>query len=132
QGGVGTHEEHEFLINEYELDSIGWGTPFLLVPEATTVDEKTMNKLILAEEKDLYLSGISPLGVPFNSLRTNTKDLEKERNINKGRPGSSCPKRYIALNKEFKEKGLCIASREYQLLKIKELDTLELSAQEYD
>lgn len=132
QGGVGTHEEHEFLINEYELDSIGWGTPFLLVPEATTVDEKTMNRLILAEEKDLYLSDISPLGVPFNNLKSNTKDLEKERNIDKGRPGSSCPKKFVALNKEFKEKGLCTASREYQHLKIKELDTLGLSAQEYD
>lgn len=132
QGGVGTHQEHEFLINEYELDSIGWGTPFLLVPEATTVDEKTMDKLILAQEKDLYLSNISPLGVPFNSLRTNTKDLEKERNIDKGRPGSSCPKRYIALNKEFKEKGLCIASREYQHLKLKELDMKGLCLEDHE
>ena len=132
QGGVGTHEEHEFLINEYELDSIGWGTPFLLVPEATTVDENTMNKLILAEEKDLYLSDISPLGVPFNNLKDNTKDLEKERNIDKGRPGSSCPKKFVALNKEFKETGICIASREYQHLKIKELDNQGLSKEDYE
>ncbi|WP_157206916.1 hypothetical protein [Mariniflexile maritimum] len=132
QGGVGTYEEHEFLINEYALDSIGWGTPFLLVPEATTVDEKTMEKLILAEEKDLYLSDISPLGVPFNNLKDNTKDLEKVRNIDKGRPGSSCPKKFVALNKEFKEKGLCTASREYQHLKIKELDAQELSTKDYE
>lgn len=132
QGGVGTYEEHEFLINEYALDSIGWGTPFLLVPEATTVDEKTMEKLILAEEKDLYLSDISPLGVPFNNLKDNTKDLEKARNIDKGRPGSSCPKKFVALNKEFKDKGLCTASREYQHLKIKELDAQELSTKDYE
>lgn len=131
QGGVGTHEEHEFLIKEYELDAIGWGTPFLLVPEATTVDEKTMNKLMLAKEDDLYLSDISPLGVPFNNLRSNTKDLEKEILINKGRPGSSCPKKFIALNKEFKETGLCIASREYQYLKIKELDATDLPSVDY-
>ncbi|WP_445731664.1 hypothetical protein [Mariniflexile sp.] len=132
QGGVGTHEEHEFLLNEYKLDSIGWGTPFLLVPEATTVDEKTMNQLVLAKEEDLYLSDISPLGVPFNNLRANTKDLDKEVLINKGRPGSSCPKKFVALNKEFKESGLCTASREYQHLKIKALDTEDLPLKEYE
>lgn len=131
QGGVGTEEEHEFLLNHYQLDSIGWGTPFLLVPEATTVDEKTLNQLVQAKEEDLYLSDISPLGVPFNNLKANTKDLEKESLINKGRPGSSCPKKFVSLNKEFKETGICTASREYQYLKIKELDTKELSVEEY-
>lgn len=131
QGGVGTHEEHEFLLNQYQLDAVGWGTPFLLVPEATTVDEKTMNQLMLAKEEDLYLSDISPLGVPFNNLRSNTKDLEKEALINKGRPGSSCPKKFVALNKEFKETGICTASREYQHLKIKELDKAGLPLNEY-
>ncbi|GAA3644994.1 hypothetical protein GCM10022397_32480 [Flavivirga jejuensis] len=131
QGGVGTQEEHEFLINEYQLDSVGWGTPFLLVPEATTVDEKTLDKLAKAKEADLYLSDISPLGIPFNNLRDNTKDLEKEALINKGRPGSACPKKFVALNKEFKEKGICTASREYQHLKIKELDAQELPLEDY-
>ena len=131
QGGVGTQEEHEFLLNQYQLDSIGWGTPFLLVPEATTVDEKTLNQLVMAKEEDLYLSNISPLGVPFNNLRSNTKDLEKEMLINKGRPGSSCPKKFVALNKEFKENGICTASREYQHLKIKELDSEGLEHQDY-
>lgn len=131
QGGVGTHEEHEFLINEYNLDSVGWGTPFLLVPEATTVDEKTLNRLINAKEEDLYLSNISPLGVPFNNLRNNTKDLERDVLIDKGRPGSSCPKKFVELNKEFKDEGICIASREYQYLKIKELDAKNLSPEAY-
>ncbi|WP_142784881.1 hypothetical protein [Changchengzhania lutea] len=131
QGGVGTEEEHEFLINHYNLDSIGWGTPFLLVPEATTVDEKTLDKLVLAKEDDLYLSDISPLGIPFNNLKDNTKDAEKELRINKGRPGSSCPKKFVALNKEFKETGICTASREYQHLKIKELDAQEMPLEVY-
>ncbi|HEY5688787.1 MAG TPA: hypothetical protein VIS27_10845 [Yeosuana sp.] len=131
QGGVGTEEEHEFLLNHYQLDSIGWGTPFLLVPEATTVDEKTLNQLVQAKEEDLYLSDISPLGVPFNNLKANTKDLEKEALITKGRPGSSCPKKFVSLNKEFKETGICTASREYQYLKIKELDSKDISDELY-
>ncbi len=131
QGGVGTEEEHEFLLEHYKLDSIGWGTPFLLVPEATTVDENTLNQLVDAKEEDLYLSDISPLGVPFNNLKANTKDLEKEGFIEKGRPGSSCPKKFVSLNKEFKETGICTASREYQYLKIKELDDKQLSPEAY-
>ncbi|MFI1744543.1 hypothetical protein [Thalassobellus sediminis] len=131
QGGIGTHEEQEFLIDEYNLDAVGWGTPFLLVPEATTVDEKTIDNLIDAKEDDLYLSDISPLGIPFNNLRANTKDLEKEALINKGRPGSSCPKKFVSLNKEFNDKGICIASREYQYSKIMELDNEGLSEADY-
>jgi hypothetical protein len=131
QGGVGTEEEHNFLLDHYNLDSVGWGSPFLLVPEATTVDDKTLQKLAKAEEKDLYLSDISPLGVPFNNLKNNTKDIEKQGSIDKNRPGSSCPKKFVALNKEFKEKGICTASREYQYLKIKELDEKGLTPELY-
>lgn len=131
QGGVGTEEEHEFLLDHYNLDSIGWGSPFLLVPEATTVDDKTLIKLAKAEETDLYLSDISPLGVPFNNLKDNTKDAEKQVLIDKGRPGSSCPKKFVALNKEFKETGICTASREYQHLKIKALKEQQLSEEAY-
>ncbi|MDO3694805.1 hypothetical protein QVZ41_08115 [Wenyingzhuangia sp. chi5] len=122
QGGVGTAEEHQFLLKHYGLDSIGWGSPFLLVPEATTVDVDTIDKLASAQEKDLYLSNISPLGIPFNNLRGNTKDEVKELNIIKNRPGSACPKKHVALNQEFKKEGQCTASREYQYLKIKQLE----------
>lgn len=131
QGGVGTLEEHNFLLDHYELDSVGWGSPFLLVPEATTVDDKTLSKLAFAKEDDLYLSDISPLGVPFNNLKDNTKDAEKQTFIDKGRPGSSCPKKFVAMNKEFKETGICTASREYQFNKIKELDAKEVSNSVY-
>ncbi|MCF6307809.1 MAG: hypothetical protein L3J09_07620 [Flavobacteriaceae bacterium] len=131
QGGVGTEEEHDFLLDHYQVDSVGWGTPFLLVPEATTVDKKTLQQLAEAKEKDLYLSDISPLGIPFNNLRGNTKDLEKESKIENGRPGSVCPKRFVALNKEFSEKGICTASRDYQRNKIKELKTQGLSKEKY-
>ena len=131
QGGVGTAEEHQFILDQYDVDSVGWGTPFLLVPEVTTVDEGTRAKLVAAKEDDLYLSDISPLGIPFHSLKGNTKDLEKQTLINKGRPGSSCPKKFVALNKDFTDTGICMASRQYQHLKIKELDEQELSKEEY-
>ncbi len=131
QGGVGTSEEHNFLIDEYNIDSVGWGTPFLLVPEATSIDEETIERLSVAKEKDLYLSDISPLGVPFNSLRGNTKDIEKMARIAKGTPGSPCPKKYVALNREFTEKSICTASRRYQKMAIKRLDDQELSIEEY-
>jgi len=131
QGGVGTTEEHQFLIEHYQLDSIGWGSPFLLVPEVTNVDEPTRNQLRESKEDDLYLSNISPLDVPFSNLKGNTKDLEKLSLIVKGRPGSSCPKKYAALNKEFTKKSICTASRQYQYLKLKELDKEKLSPEKY-
>jgi len=114
QGGVGTAEEHQFLLKHYNIDSVGWGTPFLLVPEATAVDKDTINTLTKAKEEDIYLSDISPLGVPFYSLKSNTKDIEKAKRIALGKPGSPCPKKFVALNKEFSEKGMCTASRQYQ------------------
>ena len=131
QGGVGTAEEHQFLLDHYKVDSVGWGTPFLLVPEVTNVDDNTRNKLTKAKEEDLYLSSISPLGVPFNTLKGNTKDDERLENIAKGRPGSSCPKKYLVSNKEFTERSICSASRQYQNLKLKELEDKNLSTTEY-
>ncbi len=131
QGGVGTVEEHQFMLETFGLNSVGWGTPFLLVPEVTCVDEKTLHQLVQAKEDDLYLSDISPLGIPFNSLRGNTKDIEKQRLIDKGRPGSACPKKFVSLNNEFDGKAICTASRQYQHLKLSELDKKELSPEAY-
>lgn len=131
QGGVGTAEEHEFLIDYYQVDSVGWGSPFLLVPEAVSIDEATIEKLVDAKEDDLYLSNISPLGVPFNSLRGNTKDIEKMSFIAKGNPGSPCTKKFAALSNEFSERTICTASRTYQKLKIRELDKEGLPPEEY-
>lgn len=132
QGGVGTANEHQFLLEYYNLDSIGWGTPFLLVPEVTNVDEQTLNLLKEAKEDDLYLSNISPLGVPFNSLRGNTKDIEKQIKIDQGEPGSSCFKKYASLNSEFTDKAICVASRQYQAIKIEELNSRNLNKNEYN
>ncbi|TPD66938.1 hypothetical protein [Flavobacterium microcysteis] len=134
QGGVGTTEEHDFLLQHYEMDSVGWGSPFLLVPEATSVDDETRILLAKAEEKDLYLSHISPLGVPFNTIRDTSNEKLKQHRINAGRPGSSCPKKYLALNKELDNKGLCTASLKYQEQKLESLENrkLELTATAYE
>ncbi len=123
QGGVGTFDEQNFLLDHYEVESVGWGTPFLLVPEATNVDKDTLTLLSNAREEDLYLSKISPLGVPFNSLRGNSKDIEKLENAMNGKPGSPCPKKYLQSNSEFSDKPICTASRTYQAKKIDELNS---------
>jgi len=123
QGGVGTAEEHDFLLDYYDVDSVGWGTPFLLVPEATSVDEATRKLLANAKEKDLYLSHISPLGIPFNTLRGTTNEHFKQKRILDNNAGSSCPKKFLALSKEYGAKGICSASKKFQDLKLEELDS---------
>ena len=122
QGGVGTADEHDFLIDNYKVDSVGWGTPFLLVPEATSVDEATRNLLINAKEKDLYLSHISPLGIPFNTLKGTTNEFHKQKRIQDNKAGSSCPKKFLALSKEMGPEGICTASKKYQDVKLAELE----------
>lgn len=123
QGGVGTAEEHEFLLDFYKTDSVGWGSPFLLVPEATSSDNATRELLAKAKEEDLYLSNISPLGIPFNTVKGTTNELLREKRIHENKAGSSCPKKYLALSKQYDEKGICTASRKYQDIKLAELET---------
>lgn len=132
QGGVGTASEHNFLTDHYLLDSVGWGSPFLLVPEATCVDDPTRNLVKEATEKDLYLSKISPLGVPFHNLRANTKDQQKRVLALQGKPGSPCVKKHLSFNTEFTDKPICTASRKYQSLKIKALDESGKAGADYD
>lgn len=131
QSGVGTAEEHDFLIEYYQLDSIGWGTPFLLVPEVTNVDEFTLQKMMDAKEKDLYLSNISPLGVQFNNLRGNSKEIEQEERIKAGKPGSPCNKKNLAVNVDRTGNNICAGSNVFQAAKIKELDSKNLSPEKY-
>jgi len=131
QGGIGTYKEDRFLRVHYGLNATGWATPFLLVPEVTNVDPITLKKLSDAGEKDLYLSDVSPLGVPFNSLRESLSDIEKDIKVMRGRPGSACPKGHLVSNTEFTEQPICTASRQYQKLKIENLALQNLSETEY-
>ncbi len=134
QGGVGTSDEHEFLLDNYQVDSVGWGTPFLLVPEATSVDPQTRDLLAKAREKDLFLSGISPLGVPFNTIKGTTNEGFKQKRIDKDKAGSSCPKKFLALSKAFGAEGICTASKKYQDVKLQELEVkrLEVASDIYE
>ncbi|MCM4159490.1 hypothetical protein FHG64_10950 [Antarcticibacterium flavum] len=126
QGGIGTAEEDSFLRNHYRIDSTGWGTPFLLCPEATTVDQKTMEVLCKAEEKDIVLSKASPLGVPFNYLKGTTAEKERLDRITRGKPGSPCTEKFLVSNTEFTKEPICTASKKYQKLKLQELQTADL------
>jgi len=131
QGGVGTAQEHALLLEQYQLDAVGWGSTFLLVPEATTVDDATLEQLCRAREEDFYLSENSPLGVRFNNIRNNSMALVKEHLIQKDRPGSSCPKKYSVLNKEYTVDPICTASRQYQHLRLQDLQSQGLSPEVY-
>ena len=132
QGGVGSNAEHVFLLNYYQLDSIGWGTPFLLVPEAVTVDEQTLEVLVNAKEDDLYMSEVSPLGVIFNNVRGTGMDLKKEAQNKAGKYGFPCTKKYLALTPVFTEEGTCTASKEFQKKKIQELKEQNLSEMDFE
>ena len=121
QGGVGTNTEHRFLQSHYNLHSVGWGSLFLLADDVVTIDKATLDLVANADENEIYLSDTSPFGIPFYSVRGNTKDREKIRRIESNLPGSTCPKRFVALNNEFGDKALCTASKEYQKLKIEKI-----------
>ncbi len=132
QGGIGTHDEDRFLHSYYQVESTGWGTPFLLVPEATTVDEHTLHLLSKAEEKDVVLSHSSPLGVRFHYLKGTTADDERRARIKNGRPGSPCTEKFLVSNTEFTKEPICTASHSYQKKKIAHLQSLQLTEAEYD
>ncbi|MGE5400996.1 MAG: hypothetical protein ACM3S2_11380 [Ignavibacteriales bacterium] len=121
QGGVGKSTEQEFLLRHYNVKSVGWGSPFLLVPEVMNVDDDTLQRLSAAGEDDLYLSGVSPLGVAFNNLRGNEKDTEKMLRVENDKPGSPCPKKFLQSSTEFSDKPLCTASITFINKKVKQL-----------
>jgi hypothetical protein len=121
QGGIGTAAEDEFLRDFYGVDATGWGSPFLLVPEATNVDNDTLQGLATAQPDDYYLSHASPLGVPFNNFRKSSAQKLRNERMEKGRPGSPCYKKHLTFNKEFTTAPICEASRQYQHLKLQQL-----------
>ncbi len=121
QGGIGTAAEDRFLLQHYGMDSTGWGSPFLLVPEATNVDDSTLEQLTRARPEDFFLSGASPLGVPFHNFRRSSSEQQRRSRIAKGRPGSPCYKEFLSSNTEFTERPICTASRQYQHLKLAQL-----------
>ena len=117
QGGVGTANEHNFLLEHYQIDSVGWGSPFLMVPEVVSIDNESLSLLVNAKKDDYYLSDASPLGVPFNNVRNTSSELLIQTRMDKNRPGSPCYKKFLQFDTEFTKIPICTASREYQNLK---------------
>ena len=130
QGGIGTNGEARRMMEDFGMDRTGWASPFLLVPEATCVDDATRELLRQAGEDDLYLSGFSPLGVPFNNIRRSGSEISIRKKAEAGKPGSPCPKGFLVSNTEFTTVPICLASSEYQDQKLKELEASQLSAAE--
>ncbi len=132
QGGIGTTHEDNFLKRYYNVASTGWGSPFLLVPEAVQIDKDTLEKLAAAGENDLFLSEVSPLNVAFNNLKNSLSELKKCQLINDGTPGSPCLLGHLATNTEFTQNPVCTASRTYQKLKLEALKAMGLPKEEYE
>lgn len=130
QGGIGTADEQALLHDYFEVDSTGWGTPFLLVPEATNLDEKTRQGIASCKDEDIQISDSSPLGVPFWNFMQSGSELARRERIEGGRSGSPCPKGFIALPRDFQDIPLCAASRKYQERQLKVLEDTERSASE--
>lgn len=132
QGGIGTSGEAQRMIEDFGCDSTGWGSPFLLVPEATCVDDDTLNLLINARKEDLYLSGASPLGVPFNNLRNTGSENWTKNRAEIGKPGSPCPKGFLISDKQYTDKPICTASQQYQKNRVAEIKSMAIPAAEQD
>ncbi len=118
QGGIGNHGEAERMRSYFRMDRTGWATPFLLVPEATPIDDATRELLRNAKEEDVYLSDASPLGVPFNNVRGTGSERWTAKRAQDGVPGSPCPKGHLVSNTEFTTTEICLASNEYQEQKL--------------
>ncbi|MGB7842928.1 MAG: hypothetical protein WBL21_09070 [Salinimicrobium sp.] len=131
QGGIGNAAEQQLLLQHYKVNGTGWGTPFLLCPEATTVDEPTLELLRKSEEKDVVLSKASPLGVRFNYLKGTSAEKERLQRIDRNKPGSPCTEKYLASNTEFTKEPICTASRKYQKLKLEQLQQAQLPQENY-
>ena len=123
QGGIGTAAEDRLLRNYYGVSGTGWGTPFLLCPDVTTLDQSHIDRLCEAGHDDVHLSDSSPLGIPFWNLKASDSELEREKRIADGKPGSPCPKGFLVSDTEFTDMPICPASRGYQRRKLKQLAT---------
>lgn len=127
QGGIGTHAEHRSMLEYFKVDGTGWATPFLVVPEVTSVDDVHLERLLAAGEADVTLGPTSPMGIPFWTLRTSESEVQRRERIASGAPGSDCPKGYLELNAEFTGEPVCVASRAYQVQKLAAIEASDMS-----
>lgn len=130
QGGIGCFGENRRLMEDFGMDMTGWASPFLLVPEATCVDDSTRRLLEQAGNRELFLSNVSPYGIPFNNVRNSGSEKWTLKMAENGKPGSPCPRRFLVSNTEFSERPICTGSRQYQKLKLAQLDDADISNSE--
>ncbi len=130
QGGIGTAEENQFLLDYYQVDATGWATPLLLVPEVVNIDEEHLEKLSSATDKEVFLSDNSPFGMPFWNLRNSASEEARRRRMEQDKPGSICQKTHVRFNTEFTEIPICTASRNYQRRKLQHLAEEDLTAEQ--
>ena len=137
QGGLCSPEDIEKIMS-LGIDGVGVGTPFLLVPQATSVDKETRRLLASATPNDVYISHASPLGFPFVNLRTSTaaelcrkkvqeffKPQSEKSNDSELKPGFPCRQHYLCRQIPGFEHPVCMASREYVMHRLAEIDALE-------
>ncbi len=127
QGGIGSYGEDLRLRKDFGMDMTGWASPFLLVPEATCVDDTTRVLLEKAGKKDLYLSKVSPLGVPFNNVHNSGSEQRTLKMASDGNPGSPCPKQILVSDTEFSRTPICLSSHQYQKKKLAQLRGMDIS-----
>ncbi len=122
QGGIGTADEDRFLRTYYEMDGTGWGSPFLLVPEATNVDEQTLQQLTKAKPDGLlpqlgFAAGNPVPQLPAKHLRSTTQGTHRQGRARKpvlqGLPFHRTPSSRLPRSAR--------RARQYQNLKLKQL-----------
>lgn len=137
QGGLCAPEDIEKVMS-FGIDGVGVGTPFLLVPQATSVDKETRRLLVAAKPEDVYISHASPLEIPFVNLRTSTaaelcQEKIREYFAPQGeksgapelKPGFPCRQHYLCRAVPGFDHPVCMASREYVMHRLAEIDRLE-------
>lgn len=125
QGGICTAGEVEQIL-ALGADGVGVGTPFLLVPQATSSDRDTRRRLAAATLDDVQLTHASPLGIPFMNLRTSTAaELCREKADRE--PGFPCKQHYLCREIPGFDHPICMASREYVRHRLAEIDSMESS-----
>lgn len=127
QGGIVSTAEQDLLMNHYNVDGTGWGTPFMMATDVINIDEEHQRKLMECKEGDVFLSDSSPVGVPYWNLKTSASENKRREYINSGTPGSPCPRAYLRFDTTYATQGMCLASRAYQKRCLQDLESEDIS-----
>lgn len=121
QGGVATAKEHRMLL-DYGIAAVGYASLFLLVPEATSVDEKTLTALASSSPEDYEMDIFaSPMDIPFQNFKKSSSQKGIKEDVEKEKAAlTPCPNGFLINNEEFGKK-LCTASSFYKEKKVAQL-----------